>query len=47
MSKTLSTKCYQENKEKLKKKASEKYSNLPNIEKEKKQECGHECYKNV
>ena len=35
MSKNLSAKCYQENKERLQKKAREKYQNLSREEKEK------------
>ena len=46
MSKTLSAKYYQENKEKLQKKARERYQNLSKEEKEKKPQYG-ECYKNL
>ena len=44
MSKNLSTKYYQENKEKLQKKACERYQNLS--KKEKKQQYGRKRYKN-
>ena len=47
MSKNLSAKYYQENKERLQKKARERYQNLSKEEKEKKQQYGHECYKNI
>ena len=47
MSKTLSAKYYQENKEKLQKKARERYQNLSKEEKEKKPQYGRECYKNL
>ena len=47
MSKTLSAKYYQENKERLQKKAFERYQNLSKEEKEKKQQYGCECYKNL
>ena len=40
MSKTLSAKYYQENKEKLPKKARERYQNVTKEEKEKKQQYG-------
>ena len=46
MSKTLSAKYYQKNKEKLQKslrKACERYQNLSKEEKEKKQKYGREC----
>ena len=45
MSKNLSTKYYQENRERLKKKACERYQNLSKEEKEKKQQYGRQCYK--
>ena len=44
MSKNLSVKYYQENKERLQRKASEKYQNLSKEEKEKKQQYGRERY---
>ena len=48
MSKTLSAKCYQENKERLQKKQTrERYQNLFAEEKEKKQQYGCEHYKNL
>ena len=47
MSKNLSAKYYQENKERLQKKARERYQNLPKEEKEKMQQYGRERYKNV
>ena len=47
MSKTLSAKCYQENKERLQKKAHERYQNLSKEKKRKKQQYGRERYKNV
>ena len=40
MSKTLSAKYYRENKEKLQKKARERYQNVTKEEKEKKQQYG-------
>ena len=40
MSKTLSAKYYQENKEKLQKKARERYQNVTKEEKEKKRQYG-------
>ena len=46
ISKNLSAKCYQENKERLQKKARERYQNLSKEEKEKKQQYGRERYKN-
>ena len=42
MSKNLSAKYYQENKEWLQKKAHETYQNLSKVEKEKKWQYGHE-----
>ena len=42
MSKTLSAKYYKENKERLQKKADERYQNLSMEEKEKKQKYGRE-----
>ena len=47
MSKNLSAKHYQENKEKLREKAHERYQNLTKEEKEKKQQHGCELYKNL
>ena len=47
MSKTISAKCYQENKERLQKKACEIYQILSKEEKEKKQQYSCECYKNL
>ena len=47
MSKNLSAKYYQENKERLQKKARERYQNLSKEEKEKKQQYGCERYKNL
>ena len=47
MSKTLSAKYYQENKERLQKKAREVYQNLSKDEKEKKWEYGCERFKNL
>ena len=48
MTKILSAKYYQENKERLQKnKARERYQNLSKKEKEKKQQYGWECYKNL
>ena len=47
MSKNLSAKYYQENKERLEKKARERYQNLSKEEKEKKRQYGRECYKNL
>ena len=42
MSKNLSAKCYKKNKERLQKKALERYQNLSKEEKEKKQQYGCE-----
>ena len=48
MSKKLFAKYYQENKEKLQKKAPERYQNLSKEENEKKKKkCGCESYKNL
>ena len=47
MSKILSAKYYQENKEKLEIKAHEGYQNLSKEEKEEKQQYGRECHKNL
>ena len=47
ISKTLSAKYYEENKERLQKKARERYQNLSREEKEKKQQYVRECYKNL
>ena len=46
MSKTLSAKYFQENRERLQRKARERYQNLSKEEKEKKLEYGCEHYKN-
>ena len=46
MSKSLSVKYYEENKERLQKKARERYQNVSKEKKEKKQQYGRECYKN-
>ena len=47
MSKNLSAKYYQENKERLLEKASERYQNLSKGEKEKNQQYGRERHKNL
>ena len=47
MSKTLSAKYYSENKERLQKKACERYQNLSKEKKGKKQQYDHERYKNL
>ena len=47
MSKNLSCKYYQENKERLQKKACERYQNLSKEKKKKKQQHGCEHYKNL
>ena len=47
MSKTLSVKYYQENKERLQKKVCERYQNLSKEEKQKKRQYGRERYKNL
>ena len=47
MSKNLSAKYYQENKERLEKKARERYQNLSKEEKEKKRQYDREDYKNL
>ena len=47
MSKSLSAKYYQENKEGLQKEVRERYQNLSKKEKEKKRQYGRECYKNL
>ena len=47
MSKNLSAKYYQENKERLQKKARERYQNLSKEEKEKKRHYGCGRYKNL
>ena len=47
MFKNLSSKYYQENKERLQKKACERYQNLPKEEKEKMRRYGRERYKNL
>ena len=46
MSKNLSAKYFQENKERLQKKARERSQNLSKVEKEKKQQDGPDHYKN-
>ena len=47
MSKNLSAKYYQENKERLQEKACERHQNLSKDKKEKKQQYGCERYKNL
>ena len=47
MSQSLSSKNYQENKERLQEKARERSQNLSNEEKEKKRQYGCERYKNL
>ena len=47
MSKNLSAKYYQENKERQQKKARERYQNFSKEKKEKKQQYGRERYKNL
>ena len=47
MSEGSSAKYYQENKDRLQKKAHERYENLSKEEKEKEQQYGCECYKNL
>ena len=47
MSKDSSAKYYQNSKDRLKKKAHEKYQSLSKEEKEKKQQYGHEWYENL
>ena len=47
MSKTLPAKYYPENKERLQKKACERYQNLSKEKKGKKQQYDHERYKNL
>ena len=47
MSESSSAKYYQENKDRLQKKARERYENLSKEEKEKEQQYGCECYKNL
>ena len=47
ISKTLSAKYYQENKERLQRKGCERYQSLSKEEKEKKQQYGHERCKNL
>ena len=47
MPKNLSAKYYQENKERLQKKARKRYQNLSKEEKEKKRQYGRERYKNL
>ena len=46
MSRNFSAKYYQQNKERLQKKARERYQNLSKKEKEKKQQYGRKRYKN-
>ena len=47
MSKSVSAKYYQENKERLQEKARDRYQNLSKEEKEKKCQYGCESYKNL
>ena len=47
MSKDSSTKCYQNNKERLAKKAHERYQSLSKEEEQIKQQHGREQYKNL
>ena len=47
MSKILSAKYYRENKERLQKKARQRYQNVSKEEKEKKRQDSRECYKNL
>ena len=47
MCKTLSAKYYQQNKERLGKKAHERYQYLSNKEKQKKQQYGCDLYENL
>ena len=47
MSKNLAAKYYQESKERLQKKAPERYQNLSKEEKEKRQQYGDERYKSL
>ena len=47
MSKNLSAKYYQGNKERLQKKACQRYQNLSKEKIEKKRQYVHECYKNL
>ena len=47
MSKKLSAKYYQENKERLRKKARERYQNLSKEKKEKKRQYARERYRNL
>ena len=47
ISKTLPAKYYEKNKERLQKKARERYQNLSREEKEKKRQYVRECYKNL
>ena len=47
MSKNSSAKYYQDNKERLQKKAHERYQSLPKEEQDKNQPYGHERYKNL
>ena len=47
MSKTLSAKYYQENKERLQRQARGRYQNLSKEQKEKKQQYNRERYKNL
>ena len=47
MSTNSIAKYYQENKERLQKKACERYENLSKEEKEKKQQYGCKCYRNL
>ena len=47
MSKNLSAKYYQENRERIRKEVHKRYDNLSKEEKEKKQQYGHERYKKL
>ena len=47
MSKNLSAKYYQDNKERLQRKARERYQNLSKEKEGKKRQYGNECYKTL
>ena len=47
MSKNLSAKYYQENKDRLQQKSCKIYQNISKMEKEKMWQYDHECYKNL
>ena len=47
MSKNLSAKYYQENKDRLQQKSFKIYQNISKMEKEKMWQYDHECYKNL